>query len=155
MNLDKFAVFTYAAGYSAFNPTEHLWSPISSKLAGVLFKATLEGESKAPSQQEIINKENVRKEKEVFDKALNELDQLLVNSQFDGVPVEVFKVMCDEDDLLWNDYGRVKNFLDCPLKSIHEYSDISKEYIKMFQHIDRYSNEIVFLKCSNKACCSV
>ena len=110
-----FTVFTYAAGYNAFNPIEHLFSPISSKLAGVLFKASLEGESKAPSHQKIINKEMLRKEKEVSDKALNELDQLLVNSQFDGFPVEVFKVMCDEDDLFWNDYGRVKKFLDCPL----------------------------------------
>ena len=89
-------------------------------MAGRLFRATLE--SKVPSQQKIINKEMLRKEKEIFDKALNELDQLLDNSQFDGFPVEVFKVMCDEDDLPWNDYGCAKKFLDCPLKSIHEYN---------------------------------
>ena len=36
LNFDLLSVSTYAAWYSAFNPTEHVWSPLSNHLAGKL-----------------------------------------------------------------------------------------------------------------------
>ena len=37
------AVFTYAPRYSAFNCIEHLWSPLSNKLTGVVFSNIASG----------------------------------------------------------------------------------------------------------------
>ena len=34
LTLDLFSVSTYAARYSAFNPIEHVWCPMSNRLAG-------------------------------------------------------------------------------------------------------------------------
>ena len=62
--------------------------------------------------------------------------------------------MCGEDQLLWEDYDRVKKYLDCPLNSIHEYSDLKKEFMSMFKHIDRHANEVVFVRCEDRTCCS-
>ena len=47
LNLDMLSVFSYAARYSTFNPVEHLWTPLSNHLSGVVFSARLKGESKA------------------------------------------------------------------------------------------------------------
>ena len=71
LNLDLLSVSTYAARYSAFNPTEHLWSTLSNKLAGVVLPSKLDGECQPPSQQSGLSKEIVhRKEKVLFDKAI-------------------------------------------------------------------------------------
>ena len=93
LNLDMLSVFSYAARYSAFNPVEHLWSPLSNHLSGVVFSARLEGESKAPSQQSGLSNDEIKeKEKAVFDKALQELSQHWKDINFDGFPVKVEKV---------------------------------------------------------------
>ena len=41
LKLDILSVFTYAARYSTFNCIEHLWSPLSNKLACVQFSPNL------------------------------------------------------------------------------------------------------------------
>ena len=43
LDLDMLAVFTYAPRYSAFNCIEHLWSPLSNKLTGVVFSNIVSG----------------------------------------------------------------------------------------------------------------
>jgi len=49
-NLDVLVATSFAARFSAFNPIEHLWSPLSKKLDGVTFSAVAPGDSKPPSQ---------------------------------------------------------------------------------------------------------
>ena len=50
LNLDMLTVFTFAARYSAFNCIEHLWSPLSDKLAGVTFDSVYPGDKEPPTK---------------------------------------------------------------------------------------------------------
>ena len=63
-------------------------------------------------------------------------------------------VHCDKEQLLSSDYEKVKEFLSCPLNKLHQYSELHAEFKQMFQHLDRHLNEIVFLKCDDRSCCS-
>ena len=47
-NLDLLCICSYAARYSAYNPIEHLWAPMSKRLASVRFSAVAEGDEKPP-----------------------------------------------------------------------------------------------------------
>ena len=61
----------------------------------------------------------------------------------------LFKTLCGKDQLLWEDYERVKKYFDCPLNSIHEHSDLQKKFTTLFKHINRHANEIVFIRCKD------
>ena len=66
---------TYAARYQAFNPIEHLWSPMSNKLSGVMFKLKLDGEDKPLVLQSWLSKDDLReKEYRIFDQAIEDLE---------------------------------------------------------------------------------
>ena len=52
-----------------------------------------------------------------------------------------------------DDYERVKACLSCPIRDINKYSDLVQEFKKMFEHIDRHTNEISFVKCQDQPCC--
>ena len=155
LNADILAVMTYAARYSAFNPIEHLWSPLSNKLAGVIFSASSDGDLKAPAQQSgLSNDERKEKEKKVFDRAMLDIENnFWKNASFDSFSVESDVIKCNEDELLFNDFERVKQCLKSPLRNLSEFKDIVCEYKKMFLHIDRHLNEIIFVKCNDKSCC--
>lgn len=62
-------------------------------------------------------------------------------------------MLTGEVDLLFNDYDEVKKFLNCPIRDIHKYAEIRKEFTKMHQHLDRHLNEIMFVKCEDLSCC--
>ena len=152
--LDFLSVLTYAARYSAYNPVEHVWSPLSNKLAGVILSSCLQGEDKPPAQQSKLSKEELdEKEQKLFDIAMSDLATHWKDTTFDSFPVNVKVVECSKDDLLYDDYDTVKNFLKSPIRDAHLYSDLNKEYKAMFSHMTRYSNEVVFQKCSNRQCC--
>lgn len=155
LDADILDVMTYAARYSAFNPIEHCWSLASNHLAGVVFSPLVDEDTAAPALQSGLDEE-VRKQKEkvIFDRAMNAMaSQHWYNLTFDDFPVNVQPVMVDEDNLLYDDYDRVRACLKCPLRSLHEYSDIVNEMKGMLRHIDRHLNEIIFIKCSDKSCC--
>ena len=119
-------VFTYAARYSAFNYIEHLWSPLSNKLTRVVFTNKIKGEKAAPINQSRLSKqEQATKEKQIFDDAMLSIERgHWHNVTFDGSKVHVKTVKCGEDELLFTDYERVKEFLKCPLREIHKFSDL-------------------------------
>ena len=48
---------------------------------------------------------------------------------------------------------RLKSSSACPLRDLHKYSKLNKEFQEMLNHIDRHLNEIVFTKRTNKKCC--
>ncbi|KAJ8030579.1 hypothetical protein HOLleu_27035 [Holothuria leucospilota] len=55
--LEVLCMTLYGPGQSAFNPIEHLWAPLSKKLACVSLPATLPGEKQPPSKQSGISSE--------------------------------------------------------------------------------------------------
>lgn len=127
---------------------------MSNHLSGVVFNSKVDGESKPPALQTKLTKEElVRKEKLVFDTALNELKSHWDALTFDSHPIDTKVVLCSEDDLLYDNYDNVKNFLKSPLNKIHKYSDLRKEYMAMFQHCDKHANEIFFRRCNDRSCC--
>ena len=156
LQLDMLSVLTYAARYSAFNPIEHLRSPLSNALAGVIQPSCVPGESLPPAKQSTKTQtpeERRSKEKIVFDNAMSTCSAHWKNITFDNFPINVHIVKCNQDELLFNDYEEVKKFLSCPLRDLHKYSKLNKEFQEMLNHIDRHLNEIVFTKCTNEKCC--
>ena len=154
--MDVLSVLTYATRYSAFNPIEHLWPPLSNALVGVTLPSCVPGESLPPAKQstKMQTPEKRRsKEKIVFDNAMSTCSAHWKNTTFDNFPINVHIVKCNQDELLFNDYEEVKKFLSCPLRDLHKYSKLNKEFQEMLNHIDRHLNEIVFKKWSNKKCC--
>ena len=156
LNLDFLSISTYAARYSAFNPIEHAWSPLSNKLAGVIFDPKLEFDAKSPCQQsDLSNYQLKEKEFAVFDQTLNDLSLYWKNSPFDGFTISIKKINCGEDKLLWDDYNKVKEFFKAPVRELHTFSSLIDECMTMFQHVDRHLNELCFMRCNDKSCCSV
>ena len=156
LHLDFLSVFTYAARYSAFNCVEHLWAPLSNKLASIVFSPIYPGDKNPPiRQRNLSTEERENKERYIFDTAMERLSTVHWNrTTFDDCPVDISVVRFGEDELLYNDYETVKNFLKSPLRDMYKYSNLKKEYIGMFKYIDRHRNEIVFMKCVDRSCCS-
>ena len=156
LDADILDVLTYAARYSAFNPIEHCWSPASDKLASVVLSPVLDDDTVAPVLQSGLDRETLEeKEKNVFDRAINAICHQHWNGlTFDGFPVDTLPILVKEDTLLYDDYDRVKACLRCPLRSLHEFKDILDEFKEMHQHMDRHLNELVFIKCNDRSCCS-
>ena len=48
----------------------------------------------------------------------------------------------------------MKECLKSPLRNLHEFSGIIKEFKEMPTHIDRHLNEIIFSKCNDRSCFS-
>ena len=116
--MEMLSVLTYAARYSARNPIEHLRSPLSNALAGVILPSCVPGESLPPAKQSTkmqTPEESRSKEKIVFDNAMSTCSAHWKNMTFDNFPINVHIVKCNQDKLLFNDYEEGKTFLSCPL----------------------------------------
>ena len=154
LKLDFMSVFTYAARYSAFNPIEHLWSIMSNKLSGVIFSPIVDGEDKSPCQQAGLSQDEVaRKEAIVFNNAMKELSSYWNGINFDDYAISNEAIQCSSNEVLCNDYEKIKAFLASPLHDLHQYSDLVSEYKQMFGHIDHHLNELMFVKCNDRSCC--
>ena len=87
LNLDFLSVATYPSRYSAFNPIEHLWSPLSDMLAGAVFSPKLDGDTKPPCQPNQLSPDELReKEYAVFDNAISKLSTFWKVSNSKGSP---------------------------------------------------------------------
>ncbi|CAB4044267.1 PREDICTED: uncharacterized protein LOC105443326 [Paramuricea clavata] len=156
LDADILTVMTYAARYSAFNPIEHLWAPLSNRLSGVIFSPLIDDDKTAPALQSGIDSATVkRKESTIFDRAMNDIkDKHWKDVLFDGFPVQTKIIPCNNDNLLFNDYDDVKACLKSPLRDLHQYADLIKEFNECNKHIDRHLNEIIFVKCDDSSCCN-
>ena len=79
MGLDMLDVCSYAARYSAYNPIEHLWSPLSKKLSGVQFSAKANGDSKPPCQISELSKQEIQHK---YYRAIDELCSIMTAISF-------------------------------------------------------------------------
>ena len=114
-------VCSYAARYSAYNPIEHLWSPLSKKLSGVQFSSKAIGDTKPPCQLPgLTAEERSLKEAEVFDTAINDLCSVhWADITFDGYPCHPQHIKCiNELASMYSDHDNVQSFLRCPLRDI-------------------------------------
>ena len=72
---------------------------------------------------------------------------------FDGFLVQIKQIICRNDNLKWNDFENVKRFFKAPVHDLSKYKELIVECNKMFFHLDRDLNEVVFVKCKDKTCC--
>ena len=124
----------------------------------MVFSPVVDGEDKPPIHQcKLSGEELVHKESVVFDKAMAGLKSYWEGVDFDGHEVSTNIIETNRDDLLSNRrlrYDTVKTFLACPVRDLHKFSNLVKEYKSVFKHIDRHSNEIIFVKCDDRSCCT-
>ena len=73
LNLDMLLICSDAAHHSAYNPIEHLWSPLTKKLSSVRLSAVAPGDTKAPCNMALKSDERKQKEAIVFDEAVKEV----------------------------------------------------------------------------------
>ena len=72
----KLTAIKYSSGRSAYNPIEHAWSLLSSKLTGVTLPATLEGEELPLNKQSGLAKEELeRNSAEMLDNTSEMLEE--------------------------------------------------------------------------------
>ena len=74
-------------------------------------------------------------------------------AKFDGFLIQIKKIICGNNNLKWNDFENVKQFIKAPVHDLSKYKELMVECNKMFRHLDRHLNEIVFVKCKDKTCC--
>ena len=154
LNIDVLVIMTYDARYSAFNPIEHLWAPMSKALSGIILPSTLEGGTTTPAKQgKLSEEERATKERVVFNDAMEKWSQCWRNLNFDGKEINTAVIKCDEDNLLFDDYERVQAFLETSIGRLPEFEDLVKEFKDMFLHMDRHYNEVVFKICNALSCC--
>ena len=156
LDADIFGVMTFAARYSTYNAIQHLWASLSNRLSFAVFSPIADGDSMAPAQQHgLTESEILKKEFEVFDSAIYDIaEKHWQNMTFDEYPVDVEVVPRGDERLLFGDFHRVKECLKSPLRNLHGFSDIIKEFKEIHAHIDRHLNEIIFSKGNDRSCCS-
>lgn len=115
----------------------------------------LDGDNRPPLEQRDLSAADIReKEYAVFDKALTDLECYWQDTKFDNFDVVTERIPCGDDPLKWDDLENVKRFFKAPLRDIHQFSELSNECKRMFRHLDRHLNEIVFVRCNDRSCCS-
>ena len=73
-NLDMLCVTSFAARYSAYNPIEHLWAPMSKRLSSDRLSVVANGDSKAPCYiSGLSDAEKKAIQAAVFDQAISEI----------------------------------------------------------------------------------
>ena len=73
LNLNFMTAYMYIARYSTFNPIKHLWSPMSNKLSGAMFKSKLDGEAWTNHQFYKVGYQKTILEKRNEDSLINQL----------------------------------------------------------------------------------
>ena len=94
--LDMLTVTCNAAGWSAMNPIEHLWSPLSSSLTSVKLKCSVRDDGVAPCNDTKLSKEEqISQNKEILEQGAKDISAYWGNMSFDGHPVVTIPVSCD------------------------------------------------------------
>ena len=153
LGLDILGFISYAAKYSAYNNIEHLWSPLSKALSGVILPSVLEGENEIPCKQPLAPSVLEEKEKSVFDQAM----QLVVSEywkdlSFNNSEVRTDFKSCFLKESPYDDYKEVHTLLTGPYSKLRDSAKLMEELKMLFKHIDRKSNEVIFCKCTNPRC---
>lgn len=89
-DLDLLIITSFAARYSAYNPIEHLWSPLSKKLSSVRLSAVDDGDQQPPCRTSgLSDTERREKEARVFNRAITDIcEGYWKDVTFDGFQVK-------------------------------------------------------------------
>ena len=82
--------------------------------------------------------ENVQKEKEyaAFDQAIKDLEAYWTESLFDDFKISLKGIYCGNNNLVWSDFDRMKEYYKSPIRNLSQYNDIAKEASEMHRHIN-------------------
>ena len=149
-NLDALILNSYCPGYSAYNPIEHAWSPLSSALSGVVLPATLPDESLPPCKQGIPSAEQKEKEAKVSDNAMRRLDEYWCNVNFDGFKVSSSHQPCLENGTPHN--AEVHDLLSKSPRAIKQNNQLYENLQHCIKHIYRRIHSLTILKCKSADC---
>lgn len=107
--LDLLGLVSYAARWSAYNNIEHLWSPMSKKLASVILPSVLEGDLTSPAQNgSLTDEERKHKEAVLFDQAMGLIKNVYwKDAQFNGSKVETRVKECLKNEEPYDDYETI------------------------------------------------
>ena len=174
--LDAFGMGSGGGGYSAFNPIERSWAPVSKQLSGVYLSDTLPNEDEAPIKQSgLTARELIEKEHVVFDSAMQHAARLWNNGfTIAGHKVHAEVVQCADkptpfDDManfeLWTRIasthkGRrnkirqrlTKLGVPATKERVDAMMDITNRMRFFTKHVDRRSEFMLFRK-GPPSCC--
>ena len=140
--MDLLVVMSFATRYSAYNPIEHLWSPLSKKLNSVRLKA-VDGDDQQPPccLPGLSLAQRSEKEVLVFDKSISALcEGYWKDASFNVFKVKPVGVPCIlTSPGFYSDHDFIHRFLKAPLREDFsmEYSQTLKDFQFILQHIDR------------------
>lgn len=148
--LDGLLVTSYCPGHSAYNPIEHLWAPITKKLVSVFLPDTLPGEPSPPCEQNLSENEQSRKEKMVFNNALDMVGRHLRDLTFRKNEVCCRFIPAGSTQ----ETGKYREVHASITKSATglRNSIYNEEYNFMISHMDRRYGMVIFKRCQNENC---
>lgn len=156
-DLDMIIVSSFAPGYSAYNPVEHLWSPLSRALTGVLGNPIADGDERPPAYLSLPPADKLQKEISVFDREMQKVKLHWDGKEFDGWPILTHVVESKEClDIGETEYNLVHEY--CKLTSAFnlpaKFKEIHKTFKEIIKHTDRRSCEIMIKKCGSCEYCT-
>lgn len=156
--MDIFVVTGYAPKNSEFNPIEHLWSPLSSALSGVILPDEL-----SPTELEQFQNENstlpddVKEDaqlRNLFDLRASDLAELWTGLTWDGYPITSHSVASSDCLTINKEYKHWKKFSKAStleLKSGRWKTEIELTHLLM-KHCDKRENLLCFSRCFDPKC---
>ena len=152
--LDMLVVTSNAAGWSAMNPIEHLWAPLSSSLTSVKLKCSFREDGVPPcNDTKLTAEERTSQNKKILDEGAQDIAAYWSNISFDGYPVVPVPVVSDgRSGDIFKSASYICDYISSSQKDINlgKHKDAHKLYKFLTHHADRRKNEIIFSKCQFK-----
>ena len=127
---------------------------MSRVLVGVTLPIHLPGEDKAPCEQKGLSPEKLRaKEVQVFDKAIDELNDYSTGRKYDGFDIHPVAVKCDGDEEPYSDEAELQKFIHAGIREIEaSYVDLLEELQFLVSHAVHSVSYLQFMKCEDATC---
>ena len=109
IGLDVLGIVSYAAQWSAYNNIEHLWSPMSKKLAYIILPSVLENQDVPPCQQNNLTVgKRKQKEAQIFSNAMTLIQsKYWKDVEFNGSLITTLVKHPLDEETLYNDYEEI------------------------------------------------
>ena len=159
---DMIILDSYSHDRSRFNDIEHLWSPLSDALTGVVCSPCATGDAVAPCNLRVAAvtaEERVQKEAEAFDRALSEVPAFWRKKKFNTHVITTSSVAANQSNNHFTAAGHemLLKTLSASKKAIAfdpKMLAILIELKDALLHLDRQCNFAAILKCSQDKPCA-